>query len=163
MIKMERILKRPNGSTFVKIIYVPEEEYIFVDWDGYLDVEMVKQGSEELLAMTEETKAQKALICNKKITGPWNKANSWYASSWNPRAKKAGLKYMSVIVSDNIFAHLSLQSFEKICNGSYYVYTHNDANTAREWLLNQSKKANNCKVIQHTEQQSTFLYHSQAL
>ncbi|WP_224996073.1 hypothetical protein [Cesiribacter sp. SM1] len=136
---MERTLKRPNGSVFVSLTFIPEEEYIFVGWDGYLDLEMVKQGSEELLAMIEETKSQKTLICNKKITGPWNKANSWYAASWNPRAKKAGLKYMAVVVSDNIFAQLSLQGFEKVCNGNYSVFCHNDAEVAREWLLNQNK------------------------
>ena len=135
---MEKVLKRPGGSPFVKITYVAAEQYIFVDWDGYLEVEMVKQGSEELLKMIKETKVQKTLISNQKVTGPWIKANEWYAKDWNPRAKEAGLKYMSVIVSDNVFTQLSLQGFEKINNGSYVVNSHYDAKAAREWLLNQN-------------------------
>ena len=135
---MEKILKRPSGSPFVKITYMPAEKYIFVDWDGYLDVELVKQGSEELLKMIKDTKVQKTLISNEKVTGPWMKANDWYATDWNPRAKTAGLKYMSVIVSDNIFAQVSLQGFEKVNNGNYMVHTHCDKKVAKEWLQKQN-------------------------
>lgn len=87
----EKILKRPGGSPFIKLSYKPAEQYIFVDWEGYLDTDLVKQGSEELLNMIVETGAQKTLISNEKVSGSWNKANEWYASSWNPRAKEAGL------------------------------------------------------------------------
>lgn len=135
---MEKVLKRPNGTSFVKIKYVQAEQWIFVDWDGYLDVDLVKQGSEELLKMIKETKVKKTLISNEKVTGPWNKANDWYATDWNPRAKEAGLKFMSVVVSDNIFSQLSLQGFEKVNNGSYMVHSHYDQKVAQEWLKNQN-------------------------
>lgn len=134
---MERILKRPNGAPFVKITYLPSEHYIYVDWEGYLDLDLVKQGSEELLQMILETGVKKTLISNEKVSGPWGRANQWYATHWNPRAREAGLKYMSVIVSDNIFAQLSLQGFEKVNNGSYTVFTHYDARVARQWLKEQ--------------------------
>jgi hypothetical protein len=134
---LEKTLTRPNGAPFVKLTFFPEEHYIYVDWEGYLDVDLVKQGSAELLEMILEMKVQKVLISNEKVSGPWGKANQWYATHWNPRARVAGLKYMSVIVSDNIFAQVSLQGFEKVNNGSYTVFTHYDAKVAREWLKNQ--------------------------
>lgn len=134
---MEKVLKRPNGSPFVKITYFPSGHYIFVDWDGYLDVELVMQGSEALLEMIQQSGVEKVLISNEKVTGPWSKANEWYANNWNPRAKACGLKYMSVIVSDNIFAQLSLQGFERVNNGNYIVYTHYDVKVAKAWLEKQ--------------------------
>lgn len=131
-------MKRDNGKPFVTLKYMHADQYIFVDWNGYLDVDLVKQGSEALLKMIVETKARKTLISNQKVSGPWSKANEWYESSWNPRARRAGLAYMSVIVSDNILTQISLIGFERVVNGSYTVYTHYDTEAAKEWLLNQN-------------------------
>lgn len=54
------------------------------------------------------------------------------------RAKEAGLKYMAVVLSDNIITQLSLQSFEKVNKGSYTVLSHYDREAAKEWLIEQS-------------------------
>ena len=131
-------LKRSNGNPFVSLKYVHADEYIFVDWNGYLDIDLVKQGSEALLKMILETQARKTLISNEKVSGPWSKANEWYANSWNPRARSAGLAYMSVIMSDSIPTQISLIGFERVVNGSYTVYSHYDKEAAREWLINQN-------------------------
>lgn len=133
-VDMERKLYRPDGSLYVTIYPEPEEGWIYVDWEGFLQIDMVKEGSEELLAMIRETGLSKVLISNKKISGPWNKANEWYSSSWNPRAEAAGLKYMGVIISDNIFSQLSLQGFEKLSDDKYKVFSHYDAEVVKNWL-----------------------------
>ena len=134
---MKRQLKKAD-RVYVTITHEKDANLFFVDWDGYLSVEMVKTGSEELLNMIKEAgKCDSVLVDNRKVSGPWQAANEWYEKDWNPRAVKAGLKYMAVIMSDNVFTQLSLQGFAKVTKGVYTVGVFNSESQARTWLKEQ--------------------------
>lgn len=131
------VLEKDEGVPFATITYNKEKKWLFIDWEGFLTVEMVKEGSEELLNLFKDIgEISKILVNNQKISGPWDKANEWYATDWNPRAIEAGLKYMAVIVSPSIFTQLSLQNFIEL-NPGYQVRSFQEANNAEEWLSNQ--------------------------
>lgn len=136
---MKKELKRPNSKEiYVTLTFEKEGGIVYVDWNGYLNVDLVKSGSEELLQMIKETKASKVLVDNRKVSGPWQSANEWYQTDWNPRAAKEGLTDMAVIMSDNIFTQLSLQGFTKVTQGVYAVCVFNSEPQARKWLKEQS-------------------------
>ncbi|MBT29604.1 MAG: hypothetical protein CMO01_08065 [Thalassobius sp.] len=125
-------LKNPKGITFATITI--EKSFIFIDWNGFLSVDLVKEGSEELLKIFKNAEnIHKILVNNQHVSGPWNKANDWYATDWNPRAIDAGLQYMAVIQSENIFAELSLKGFQKITSG-FQTQIFPDEKQARNWL-----------------------------
>lgn len=135
---MKKELKRPNGKdVYATLTYEKENDLIYLDWNGYLNVDLVKAGSEELLQMIRQTKIKKVLVDNRKVSGPWQAANEWYQTDWNPRAAKEGLTDMAVIMSDNIFTQLSLQGFTKVTQGMYTVGIFNSETQARKWLLEQ--------------------------
>lgn len=135
---MKKELKRANGKeVYVTLTYEKENDLMFVDWSGYLNVELVKLGSEELLLMIKQYRASKVLVDNSKVSGPWQAANEWYQADWNPRAAKAGLTDMAVIMSENIFTQLSLQGFTKVTKGVYSVCVFNGESQARKWLKEQ--------------------------
>lgn len=135
---MKKELKRANAKeTYATLTYEKENNQIFLDWNGFLSVELVKSGSEELLELIKKTKANKVLVDNRKVTGPWQAANEWYQTDWNPRAAKEGLTDMAVIMSDNIFTQLSLQGFTKVTQGVYQVGVFNSEPSARNWLKEQ--------------------------
>jgi hypothetical protein len=136
-------LKRKSGteSVYVSITHEKENNWIFVDWNGFLKVDMVKEGSEELLKVIESTGCPNVLVDNSNVTGPWQQANSWYQNDWNPRAIQAGLRNMAVVVSDNVFAQLSLQGFLKISDGIYSVQSFNTMERAKEWLASRNVTA----------------------
>lgn len=131
---MERQLKRNDGTLYAALLYEAEYELIYLDWSGFLTLDMVKTGSEDLLAMIQETHCEKVLVDNRKVSGPWQAANSWYQADWNPRAVEAGLRSMAVIMSENLFTQLSLQGFTIITRGVYTVNIFNSEITARQWL-----------------------------
>ncbi|MBT1704049.1 hypothetical protein [Chryseosolibacter indicus] len=136
---MKKELNRPNSKDlYAKITYEKENNLIYLDWNGYLSVDLVKSGSEELLAVIKETQCQNVLVDNRKVSGPWQAANEWYQTDWNPRAAKAGLANMAVIMSDNIFTQLSLQGFAKVSKGVFTVNVFNADVPARKWLKEQS-------------------------
>lgn len=139
---MKKELKRPNGKeVYATLTYEKENGLIYLDWNGYLNVELVKAGSEELLLMIKQVKAKKVLVDNRKVSGPWQAANEWYQNDWNPRAAKEGLSDMAVIMSDNIFTQLSLQGFTKVTQGVYTVGIFNSEPQARKWLVEQKAMA----------------------
>jgi hypothetical protein len=133
---MVKELKRPNGLIYATLTYEKENKLLFLHWKGFLQVEQLKQGSEELLKMMQETKCVNVLVSNRDVSGPWNDAGymKWAQNDWNPRAIKAGLKYMAILVSDNVFAQMSLQGFEKITVGAYTTRSFNSEVSARDWL-----------------------------
>ncbi|UZR96611.1 hypothetical protein [Chondrinema litorale] len=127
-------LKRSSGSTFATIYVEQDNDLIYIDWDGFLSVDQVKEGSEELLKIFKTVSGiSKILVNNQKVTGPWSKANDWYVNDWNPRAIKAGLKFMAVIESENIFTQLSLQGFQKVTSG-FETQRFIGEDKARTWL-----------------------------
>jgi hypothetical protein len=136
---MKKELKRPNSKDFyATITFEKANNLIYLDWNGYLSVELVKSGSEELLAVIKESGCSNVLVDNRKVSGPWQAANEWYANDWNPRAAKAGLNNMAVIMSDNIFTQLSLQGFAKVSKGVFTVNIFNADVPARRWLKEQA-------------------------
>ena len=128
------VLKRTSGKEYATITYEEANKQIFLNWTGFLSKDLVMAGSEELLEVIKETKCEKVLVNNQDVTGPWQSANEWYETDWNPRAAKEGLKTMAVIMSDNIFTQISLQGFEKVTQGVYTVGIFNNDADARKWL-----------------------------
>lgn len=137
---MKKELKRPGigGDVYATLTYEKDNQWIYLDWNGFLTVDLVKAGSEELLTMIKDLRVAKVLVDNRKVSGPWQAANEWYAKDWNPRAVKEGLRFMAVIMSDNLFTQLSLQNFEKITTGVYTVHIFNADIPARNWLKEQA-------------------------
>ncbi len=139
---MKKELKRPNASDIYATLTVePANNLIYLDWNGYLNVDLVKAGSEELLKLIKQHRVNKVLVDNRKVSGPWQAANEWYQTDWNPRAAKEGLTDMAVIMSENIFTQLSLQGFAKVTKGVYTVNVFNAEAPARKWLLEQVTSA----------------------
>ena len=135
---MKTELKHPSGKEiYATLTYEKEHNLIYLDWNGYLSVDLVKAGSEELLKMIKRTRVSKVLVDNRRVSGPWQAANEWYQTDWNPRAAAEGLRDMAVIMSDNIFSQLSLKGFIKVAKGLYTVGIFNAEPPARKWLDQQ--------------------------
>lgn len=136
---MKKELKRPESNdTYAILTYEKDKNFIYLDWKGFLPVDLVKAGSEELLQLIIETSCNKVLVDNRGISGPWQAANPWYETDWNPRAVKAGLEFMAVIMSENIFTQLSLQGFTKVTKGVYTVKIFNGELAGRTWIEEQN-------------------------
>jgi len=139
---MKKELKRPSGKeVYATLTLEKENGLIFLDWNGFLNLELVKAGSEELLIWIKQHKVTKVLVDNSKVSGPWQSANGWYETDWNPRAAKEGLAFMAVIMSENVFAQLSVQGFAKVTQGVYTVNIFNGQPQARTWLAQQTAAA----------------------
>jgi len=139
--QQEILLKRPKGTAFEGTPYASitvnnEDKFVFIDWQGFVTVDLVKAGSEELLKILKQESFQKILVNNQSLQGPWHKANEWYENDWNPRAIQAGMTHMAVIVSPNIFTQLSLKGYEEISKG-FVLHSFDTEIEAIDWLKNQ--------------------------
>lgn len=127
-------LKRPDGSVYITISEDRINGWVFLDWEGRLELEQVKEGSEAGLVLLKEGGYHKMLVNNQKITSPWHQANPWFLQDWNPRIYAAGLQYMAVIVSPNIFSEVSLKNFEEETAPAYCLSCFQQAQMAKDWL-----------------------------
>jgi hypothetical protein len=132
---MKRILKRPDGDeVFATITFEKENNLVCLDWNGYLTAELVKRGSEELLNVLTETSCNRILVDNRKVSGPWQAANQWYETDWNPRAVRVGPTRMAVIMSEDIFSRFSLYSDPQTTRGIQIACVFDGDQPARKWL-----------------------------
>lgn len=130
-------LKRSDESVYITISEDKGNGWVFLDWEGRLELEQVKEGSEAGLAMLKEAGCKKMLVNNQKVTSPWHQANEWYLQDWNPRIYAAGLQFMAVIVSSNIFSEISLKNFGEKTAPAYQLEIFKEEKAAINWLKAQ--------------------------
>ncbi|OJJ18460.1 hypothetical protein BKI52_22865 [marine bacterium AO1-C] len=65
------VLKKDTDKVFATITYNKEKEWLFINWEGFLTVDMVKEGSEELLNLFKTIGSiSKILVNNQQVKGP---------------------------------------------------------------------------------------------
>ena len=128
--------KNAQGKVYCKVSADDTNKMVVVDWIGFLKLENLQEGSEGIIAAIKETGYNRTFIVNRQIQGPWDVANDWYATDWNPRAYAAGIEAMAVILSPNIFAQVSVNNFSKaVENKNMFDFgTFKDDEEAIEWL-----------------------------
>lgn len=134
MIKKE-FKRYERKGTYLTIVFEEENNIVSATWNGFLTIEQVKAGYENLLLMMKEVGAHKILVNHSNVSGPWQAANEWFQTSWNHRAVDGGLTKMAVVMSNNIFTQLSLQGFLRTVEGVYDTALFNDESAARKWLI----------------------------
>ena len=133
---MIKELKRSDrNGIYLTIAF--EEKYKLVSgvWHGFLTIEQVKLGYENLLLTMKEVESHKILVNHSDVVGPWQAANKWFETSWNNQAVEKGLTTMAVITSNDLFTQLSLQGFIRTVKGVYETMLFNDESNARKWLI----------------------------
>jgi hypothetical protein len=140
MIKKE-IYRTSGKGIYLTIALEEENNIVSAAWSGFLTIEQVKAGYENLLLVIKEVRSDKMLVNHSKVSGPWQSANEWFQSSWNHRAVEAGLTTMAVVMSNDMFTQLSLQGFLRTVKGFYDTALFNDESAARQWLIGQAARS----------------------
>lgn len=134
MMTSEKIeLKNQKDQVFYTAEYEAENEWIYSNWFGYLDVEEVKAGANAGLALLIQAHTSKFLNDNRQLEGSWDDANEWIAQDWMPRALQAGLKKFAHVVSPDIYAALSAEEMESnVLDFEMKIFE--DFEAAKVWL-----------------------------
>lgn len=93
----------------IEIKYDPVNQWIYVDWKGYLSVHEVQKSCNQILKYFREKQAHKLLNDNTHVSGIWWDASEWIAEQWFPEMLEAGLKYVAWVYSGSQFSVMSAE------------------------------------------------------
>ncbi|MBL4676662.1 MAG: CHASE3 domain-containing protein [Mucilaginibacter sp.] len=121
-------------SECIGIRYVPEKEFLDVDWLGYQNYDSVVRGCMIILDLMKINNCRKILNNNSLVKGNWSEASDWGAEFWFPEMARSGLKKFAWIYSPSTFSRIAAnKSLPTKLNGVEVAFFE-DKETALKWL-----------------------------
>jgi hypothetical protein len=123
-------------SKAIRIDWDKVNKYIHVEWKGYASNTEYLEILGKQLALTKEKKAAKILYDLRKM-GVVSAENQKYTNDvYFPEVAKAGSKYAAIIVPENIFGEVSVNSIlGKTNNALFEAKLFKDSSSATKWLI----------------------------
>ncbi|WP_342646953.1 PAS domain-containing sensor histidine kinase [Mucilaginibacter sp. CSA2-8R] len=134
LIDLETDYQTYYKGNFIEMKYVPEMQWMDVNWIGYQNFESVKKGCLIMLDLLKKTHCSKVLNDNTLVMGNWSEAADWGGQYWFPAMQDAGLRHFAWIYSPSTFSRMSAHKSIDITMGKVTAQFFNDINEAREWL-----------------------------
>ena len=116
------------------ISYNYVDEWLYLDWHGSLDDELVMAGAIKLLELLKQERCTKVLNDNTRITGLWADAAKWGSDVFLPMLHEAGCRYFSWVYSPERYSQLSAELVVQQTNAGIVIMTFRDLATADAWL-----------------------------
>ncbi|MEM9829547.1 MAG: hypothetical protein AAF944_02865, partial [Bacteroidota bacterium] len=128
-------IKNSKGVVFCTISALPSEEFIYVEWIGYVnEVEASKTACRKIVDFIEQSGKSILLNDNRKQTGPWPPVEKWLGEVWIPAMKEAGLKMFAHLHSPSYFTELSAKNNLKDILGGIEFGHFKSEEEAKAWL-----------------------------
>jgi PAS domain S-box-containing protein len=121
-------------GNFIDMKYVPEYQWLDVNWLGYQNYDSVKKGCLIMLDLLKKNQCSKVLNDNTYVIGNWSEAADWGGEYWFPAMQEAGLKHFAWIYSHSTFSRMSAHKSIDITMGKVTAQFFTEIEEAREWL-----------------------------
>jgi PAS domain S-box-containing protein len=122
-------------GTFIRIKYMPDGNYIDVDWIGYQNYDSVVKGCTIMLDLMKKNNCNWVLNNNTEVKGNWSEASDWGADYWFPAMAKAGLKKFAWVYSPSTFSRIAANKSLPPEYDAVQVAFFNNKQTAMKWLI----------------------------
>lgn len=136
----EKTYSTDQGRPYLQIRYNVIDDYLLVDWMGYVSPQFVMEGSNAIIEAALTCGTSKFLSDKTSVQGTYRKTNTWLEEDWFPRAMEAGLQFGASLLSENIFSQMSSKDLEERMKGGRFTYKNfKSLEDAVAWL--KSKQA----------------------
>ena len=133
---MTEELKSALGRIYITIETNTENRWIFVDWQGYLTADNIKEGARAYTAALARSGFSCVLNDTRSVRGPWDHSMDWVINEWAPNAAQAGLRHFAMISTPETLADGSAANFYAQLTAFRSEVFDNMAD-ARQWLRAQ--------------------------
>ena len=133
---MTEELKSALGRIYITIETNTENRWIFVDWQGYLTADNIKEGARAYTAALARSGFSCVLNDTRSVRGPWDHSMDWVINEWAPNAAQAGLRHFARISTPETLADGSAANFYAQLTAFRGEVFDNMAD-ARQWLRTQ--------------------------
>ena len=118
----EKTYSTDQGRPYLKIQYHTMDDYLAVEWMGYISPQFVMEGSNAIIEAAKACGTAQFLSDKTTVQGTYKKTNQWLEEDWFPRAIEAGLRFGASLLSENIFSQMSSKDLEERVQGGGMVY-----------------------------------------
>ncbi|GHA58283.1 hypothetical protein [Pontibacter akesuensis] len=121
-------------ESYIVIEHNLEDEWIYVNWRGYVNYDTVTAGCEKILFYMDAKQCFRILNDNTNVEGIWSGASRWVGENWMPRMKQAGMACFAWVYSPSTLSRLSTDKSLRYMEKDVQVETFDDIEAARDWL-----------------------------
>ena len=126
-------LRNRSGEIYALFSKKPEQPWIYVQWLGDVDQELVKEGVLKISEVVQNLRCPAVLSDRSLAHGNWFAINNWLEHKWAPVATRAGLQYLAHVTAPQATSQLSSQDFESRMLGFTFKFFPT-IEQAEQWL-----------------------------
>ena len=134
---MQNELFTNQGKPFLRWELDEVNNWLYLNWMGYVSKENGFRGSEEFLEILKQHHFKFLLNDNRKLEGPWGggeEGTKWLEEYLFPNAAKAGLRYFAHVLSPGMSSALMAQDLHHKINGTITMRLFGEMEKAQQWL-----------------------------
>jgi hypothetical protein len=102
----EKIVK----TNVVSIEYLDSHKCIRIEWLDYPESKEFRQGMDDMLEAMKKFNTVKILVPDGKLGAVREEDQLWVLENWTPRCLQLGKSRTAIVLSDDIFNQLSIES-----------------------------------------------------
>jgi hypothetical protein len=121
-------------ETYIVIELNHVENWLYINWRGYLNYETVTAGCELILHSMNERRCYKILNDNTNVEGIWSGASKWVGQDWFPRMQEAGMDCFAWVYSQSTLSRLSTDKSLRYAKEEDCIKTFDSVEDAADWL-----------------------------
>jgi hypothetical protein len=133
-------LKTSLGRTYLTIDTDAANEWIAVNWQGYLTADSIQEGARAYTAALAESGFACVLNDTRAVRGPWDHSMDWVINEWAPNAAAAGLQYFALISTPETLADGSAANFYAQLK-AFHADVFSTTEEAEQWLRGCQQRA----------------------
>jgi hypothetical protein len=119
---------------FLKIEYLEDIHAGIGNWDGFVSENDYKEGLNKMIDFYVEKKVNKWIANLTKMEAISPELQDWANNDWFPRALQAGVKYMAVIVPEDVFNQFAVENIMTKAGDALTTHYFHKVDDAKEWI-----------------------------
>lgn len=121
-------------ESFIVIEYNSSDNWLYVNWRGYINYDTVLSGCEKVLHFMKEYNSYRVLNDNTNVEGIWSGASSWVGQEWFPKMRAEGLACFAWVYSVSTLSRLSMDKSIRNTDNPDFIKTFENLEAAEDWL-----------------------------
>lgn len=118
-----------------KIYYMEDGQYVVMEWEGYATSNVFREGTEKMLQVLNENKANKVLGDFKDMVIIGQEDQKWLNETFLPKAIQSGFKAIAIIQPIHYFNKVAVESVAyKVKEDLLRINFFSEHKKAKEWL-----------------------------
>jgi len=122
------------NKKFLTIEYLEDIQAGIGNWNGFVSDNDYKEGLNKMIDFYKEKKVNKWIANLAKMEAISPEMQDWANNDWFPRALQAGVKYMAVVVSEDVFNQLAVDIIMTKVADLLTTHYFSSVDEAKEWI-----------------------------